>query len=176
MDFGGGTLEWMPFVPDYKGNREAPPELQFSLQIRRLRSVDVMAQANVRPEVLFQWRDQHFRKYRDGLGEDVMGMVNRLPVAILQTLRVFVEHTKNFTNFEFDGAVETDPTRIFLQLPLDGEATPLTEMIAEAIAGTAGLNGEQIKNFSARLVGTPTQGKPAAPVSASAPVSDSTLE
>ena len=176
MDFGGGPLEWLDFVPDYKDNRTLPPEAQVSLQIRRLRSVDVMAQANVTPESLHLWRTAHFKKYKDTIDDDVMAMVNRLPAPILQTMRVFVEHTRNFTNFTFDGIVETDPTMIFLQLPLDDD-TPLTERIAEAIAGTAGLDSEQIKNYSARLVGTTTLDSPAAPVSTpqpdSAPVPES---
>ena len=54
--------------------------------------------------------------------------------------------------------------------------TPLSEVISEAIAKTAGLNAEEIKNYNARLAGTATPNKRAARVSTSKQDSDATQE
>ena len=176
MDFGTGSLEWLRFVPDYHGNRKLPEGDRISLEIRRLRSVDMMVMAELDEDELYAWRDRHFEQYAESLGSEVMATVKRLPLSILRTLRIFVEHTRDFRNFEFDGVAETDATKIFLQLPLFPNETPLTEMIAEAIAKTAGLGAEEVKNYEARLAGTPTRRKRAARASTPSQDSGSTLE
>ena len=176
MEFGAGSLEWLRFVPDYHGNRKLPEGERISVEIRRLRSIDLMAMAEVDEDELCAWRDRHFAQYADELDSEVMDTVKRLPLSIVRTLRIFVEHARDFRNFLFDGVAETDPTKIFLQLPLVPNETPLTEMIAEAIAKTAGLGADEIKNYEARLAGTPTQRKRAARASTPPQDSEPTLE
>lgn len=148
MELGNSSILWLRYVPTYRGNRDLPEDQRLSLEIRKLRSVDILAQAGLieNDDAAFAWRDEVLK---DHLADpDYGALVKQLPAHILNGMRQFMDHTKGFRNFVFDGKEETDPARIFFNLAGNmAEADNLIIEIQNVIKKSASLEGEELKNF-----------------------------
>ena len=125
MDFGtGGIGLWVPFVPTYGGNRDAPPEARCSLEIRLMRPVDQMAMISETDETIFRWRKERLAPWLDDA--DMGPQIKRHGVDVLKVMRMLDDHTRNWTGFLFDGVEVTDPVELFLRLaiPRNIDLTP----------------------------------------------------
>ena len=192
MDFGtGGIGLWVPFVPTYGGNRDAPPEARCSLEIRLMRPVDQMAMISETDETIFRWRKERLAAWLED--EDTGPMIRRYSVEVLRVMRMLDDHTRGWSGFLFDGEEVTDPVELFLRLaiprnvdvgsrlaavceelnqahisdPLEAlewiagyqervrevalaskvQEKGIVQEVREAIEGTAGLTGSELKNF-----------------------------
>ena len=121
FDFGEGGIDlWVPFIIDYRDNRQRPEEVQLSCHIRRVRTVDQMARANETDTTLFRWRKEKLGKWLKNPA--YAEHIQQMGPDILRGFKQFVEHTRHFRNFRFDGVEVTDPYEIFLRLPLPPQA------------------------------------------------------
>lgn len=148
MELGNNSILWLRYVPTFKGNRDLPEEQRLSVEVRKLRSMDILAQASQmdNEDAAFAWRDEHLK---DHLADPDYGeLVKQLPAHFITGLRQFMEHTRGFRNFVFNGKEETDGAKIFFNLA--GQMTEKDNLIIEiqdVIKKSADLEGEELKNF-----------------------------
>ena len=147
---------WFTYEPEWRGNRELPESERLSLQIRRLRPVDLYSDEN--DEALEQWRDEVLKPVYGG-SED-WGAISTFPPAILGIYKRLSTHTRNWRNFEFEDGVKTDPIEIALNLPtpagLDQTEGVIWE-VATVLNQTANLNEDQLKNYKGPSDGGPSE-------------------
>lgn len=147
-------LSWFDYVPQWKGNRDLPAEDQLSLQIRRLRPVDLYADED--EAVFSEWRDTVLKeKYGD---TDHWPQINRFPNPILGLLRRLTTHTRNWKGFEFEDGVKTDPLDIALNLPSPvgtDQSESLLFELTTVLSDTAHLTADEVKNYNGPAGGGP---------------------
>ena len=150
MELGSAGLRWFRYVPEYDGNREQDETVRLSVEIRKLRMVDVLG-IKEDDDSLFQWRDQSLQRIlKDSEYEQA---VKNFPARVLSGMRQFCSHTRNFRNWEFDGEPLDDAALIFLNLSIDAE-NPADGLLGEvngAITTAASLYGEKLKNYVQRF-------------------------
>ena len=155
MDLGTKKSDWFKFVPEYQGNR-ALEEGQLSLEILPLRTIDQLTLADDDERTLTGWLEGELA-IRPDLVEDMGSDVLRLKINTVKLMRLFVEHTRRYTHFEFDGEALDDPLEVFLRMPIPENSTGtepnLLLEIRRAIEATAGLSQADLKNYVARCVG-----------------------
>lgn len=97
-------------------------------------------------DAAFAWRDEVLK---EELADPEYGdLIKQLPAHFLQGMRQFMDHTKGFRNFVFDGKEETSGARIFLNLAGQlNEDDNLVVEIQNVIKKSADLEGEELKNF-----------------------------
>lgn len=148
MELGNNTILWLRYVPTYRGNRDLPEDQRLSLEIRKLRSVDILAQAGLadNDDAAFAWRDEHLKEHL--ADPDYGDLVKQLPAHFLNGLRQFASHTRGFRNFIFNGKEETDGAKIFFNLAGNlSDSDNLIIEIQNVIKKSASLEGEELKNF-----------------------------
>ena len=144
MELGG--LSWIRFVPEWAENRSRAEGERLSVEIRRLRTVDVLA-INEEEDSVYAWRDEVLAEYL--ADPDIGPQLTEMPVRALSTLRELYRHTRSWRNFVFGGEEVTDVLRIFLEIGSD----PVIAEIATALVSTRGLHGDELKNFVGRCAG-----------------------
>jgi hypothetical protein len=148
-------IQWVRYVPEWKGCRTCAPEEQPSLELRRLRPIDDLGEENIR-----KWRDETLVRYADDRETQ-----NRIQGANDQVLTVFkriAQNSKNWKNWEFEQAdgswkEEHDPLKILLYLPnpigQDQKDSLLVELLT-ALSELANCTDDELKNFASRCGGT----------------------
>jgi hypothetical protein len=176
MELGTGGIDWFTYVPEFRGNRDLPEDQRLSLEIRCLRPVDMLAEFDDSPDQLYRWRDEALATQLED--PDYGPQIKRFGLEVLQTMRVFVEHTRGFRNFVFGGQALGDPAEVFVRLPIspDQDAPErgkgITQEINEVIKATAGMEADDLKNYVAQCSGislATTQTSTDAPTAPSAP-------
>lgn len=140
MELGDGRIGWFLFVPRFNGNKDLPEEDRISMEIRKLRGVDICAMSDS-PGALEAWRDEVLDEWlkHPEYGEKI----KRFPPNVLNGMRQFVENSRNWHNVVFDGKRATDPVEIFLLL----SSTDLVVEVNTAITTASQLYGDRLKNF-----------------------------
>ena len=153
MELGSGGITWFTYVPAYNGNRDLPAPDQISVEVRKLRAVDVMEHmGDNNPARLLSWLNED--PVREALKRH--GMTESAANWSLQALgafRQFVRNTRNFRNFQIDGQGVTDPVDVFL---LCADAAILFEINA-AINRAASLSGDSLKNYVLACAGSSSE-------------------
>lgn len=159
------SIGWFRYEPEWKGNRALPAEERLSLEIRRLRPVDLYSDDD---EAFYtEWRDSYLKEHYGD--RDYWPQILRFPSAILGVLRRLTTHTRNWKNFEFEDGMKTDPIDIILEMPTPPGADQNEGLLWEVttvLSQTANLTGAEIKNYSA-----PSAFGPSAPTNSVPPVS-----
>ena len=158
MDFSAHDINWFRYVPEYMGNRELPEDEQMSLQIRRIPSSTVLAQMGDYGSPI-AWRDKQLRRIRksqEEYNEEVIKAFKVMGQAELRLVQQFVEFSRDFRNFTWDGVEKADPLWIALHLP--PHTCPTTEKtlsveILDAQNTTITLYGDELKNFVSESAG-----------------------
>ena len=89
MELGQGGITTLTFVPEYDGNRSAPEDQRFSVQVKPLRAADQMGHMNETPERLLVWRDDALKAWLDNA--EFGPQIRRFSSELLLTMRLFVE-------------------------------------------------------------------------------------
>ena len=151
MELGNAGVDWFVYEPEFMGNRELPEEERMSVELRRMSTLDVLS-INSSPGGIRSWREKALAEMlKDEAKEE---KVRNLPDDVLSTLRQFIEYTKNFNNFLFDGKQQTDPVRIFFDAPISPGGVSLVKEIVDAIAEAASLYGDDLKNYASQFAGS----------------------
>lgn len=168
MELGG--LRWIRLVPEFGGNRDLPEAEQLSLEIERMRTAEVMAAAGsdlgkneawLKSEAMKRWvEDPEFGP-----------LIRQYDRPTLAVFRQFVEHTRGFRNFVFEGREVTDPAEIFLRSPAE-----LSGEITSCINAAARLSGQALKNFVLLCAGSNSETSAQPAPEADAPPDASTPE
>ena len=149
-------VTWFRYVPEWKGNRDLDDSEQLSLDIKRLKPINTLYDDD--DEAIHKWRDEHLRQWLDD--PEHGDNVRQMPVEVLKLLKRFVNHTRGFKNFVFDGIEKTDPIDIFLNIPnptTTSQNASLIMEIGQVLGETAHLTGDELKNFVARSDGSPSE-------------------
>jgi hypothetical protein len=192
MYLGHGGIDWFDYVPRFRGNRDLPEGGQLRLQVKRLTGAELLARQES-PGDPYGWRNKALAHLLDmdpdtGLPKPEQSTelgthILEFSVTILSVFQRFVEHTRNFQNFEFDDGCMDDPIQIFLELS-SMEQDPETEdgligEIMDAINQSGRLRGDELKNFVSGCGGSNSETIPPAkqesPSVNSVPISDSGL-
>lgn len=156
------AVGWFRYEPQWKGNRALPEAERLSLEIRRLRPVDLYSDDD--DAFYTQWRDDELKpKYG---ATEYWPQIARFPVPILGVLRRLTTHTRNWQGFEFEHGMETDPIKIALEMPTppglqqsDGLLWEITTVLTE----TANLTADEVKNYKGPSAGMSTARASTAP-------------
>jgi hypothetical protein len=150
-------ITWVDFRPVADDNRKKDAGDQVYCQIKRLSSLELLAQQSWLdvPAQLFRWRDETLKAYLADPDSDEAAAILELSPMTLGSMRQFVECSKDHRNFrDADGQEFSDPVDIYLNLA--GDASGGMELIAEVQSGIKGLSrvkGDDLKNFAARCSG-----------------------
>ena len=149
-------ITWFRYVPEWKGNRDLNEDEQLSLEIKRLKPINTLYDED--DEAIHKWRDEHLKTWLDD--PEHGGNVRQMPVEVLKLLKRFVNHTRGFKGFVFDGVEKTDPIDIFLNIPhppTTSQNDSLIMEIVQVLGETAHMTGDELKNFVARQDGLPSE-------------------
>lgn len=152
MELGNLGFDWITFVPEFGGNRSLPEDERLSLKIRKLNAIDVLSITDDNAD-LKKWRDSRLAKQLKD--PEKATKIMAFTDGVLQVFKQFVDHTKDFKNFNFDGEEVTDAVDIFLRLPVsvNPKDTSLVAEISNTIVQTAHLYGDELKNFARQCGG-----------------------
>lgn len=152
MELGNLGFDWITLVPVYGDNRSLPEEERLSVKIRKMNAIDVLGISDD-VDVLYKWRDS--RLSSELKDPEQASKILAFPVSVLQVFKQFTDHTKDFRNFKIDGEDITNPVTVFLRLPvsINPDDQSLIGEVSNAIANTASLYGEALKNFARQCGG-----------------------
>ena len=151
MELGSDKLSWFTYVPRFMRNRELPDGERMSVELRKMSTVDLLAQRDDR-DALIAWRDEHLEKWLKGEHGEA---IREFSPSILLALRQFTENTRKFRNFVFDGEEEKDPFAIFILAP-----PGITSEINDTITQVASMFGDDLKNFVSQFDGSTSATSP----------------
>ena len=147
-------VSWFTYQPQWKNNRDLPEDERLSLQIRRLRPMDLYADED--EAVYTEWRDTVLKK---AYGEtEHWAKITSFPHPILGLLKRLTTHTRNWQNFEFEDGVKTDPIDIALNLPSPvgtDQSESLLFELTTVLSDTANMTADEVKNYNGPAGGGP---------------------
>jgi len=148
MELGG--IRWIRLVPEFGGNLDLPENEQLSLEIERMRTAEIMAASGSDLVRNRAWLDSE-RMKTWAAHEEYGPILRGYDGSTLGVFRQFVEHTRGFQGFVFDGQAVTDPVEIFLRSPAE-----LTGEITVRINVASRLTGRDLGNFVLQCGGSPS--------------------
>lgn len=152
MNLGSLELQWVRYVPEWKGNRSLSPDLQLSVELRLLRLLDGLIDPT--DQELEQWRDQHMQEWlkKPELAE-------RLSTGSIEPIRIckrLTEQTRTWRNFCFDGKEVHNPIAIFFALPNpmgNNQAHSLLKELFDAQSVLSEMVEDELKNWCSEHCG-----------------------
>jgi len=160
----GGISEFR-FTPKWKGNDQLPEDQRLSLTIKRLRAIDVLQ--DISDDEAFAWRDEAFKRWIKKTGDGVTFKgyaegLDKIDPTTLRILRTVISHVDNLRGFLFDGKEVTDPTEVFVRLPMPAGEDQRENLMLEVfnvIGETSNMTGDELKNFDSPSDGTAAKAK-----------------
>lgn len=162
MKLGSLHVQWVTYVPTWKGNREIPKrrqkEEQMSLEIRRLRPVDELSDIS-NAELREWWKDRALKWWNH---KDIGAQVQKAGLPALQMVYRLDRDTKNWLNFEFQDehgnwAKLDDIVEIVFFLPRPtgtDQSESIFHEITEAMSRIAHATEEELGNFVSEYGGS----------------------
>lgn len=136
------------YEPHWNGNRQLPAGERIRMQVEPWTGRDALTDWG--PEAVRKWATKELVEAR---GIEV-GMESDQQIAGLRVLMIVCEKTSEYENCEFEDGVHSNPVDVFARLAWGlGEGHGLLDELSTLINGTAGLPGDQVKNFVSEFDG-----------------------
>ena len=175
MKLGSMKIQWVTFVPTWKGNRELPDEERVSLEIKRLRPIDELNELSATQ--LKKWWDSRTTScaHHEEYGESVRNAT----IPSIQMFHRLDQITRNWKGIEVEDEEGTwrtlnDVVEISLFFPNptgNDQSEGLFNEIFEAVREIAHATEAELKNFVSEYDGLYAGNRvPSVPVAESPPI------
>ena len=158
MKLGSMKIQWVPFIPRWKNNRDLPEEEQVSLEIKRLRPIDELSELS--SSELRKWWESRTATW--AYHADYSDLIKNATIPSIQMFHRLEQITRNWKGIEVEDESGTwktlsDVVEISLFFPNPtgtDQSEGLFQEIFEAVREIAHATDDELKNFVAEYGGS----------------------